>query len=185
MLTASAHNHWWRLHARVARRSRPTREAFAVHISADRQTNNFDGVRELVAGLTPAELVAHAIEHPDPRLSSLAGELAATSTETLAAFDVRKEAWRQVWCAAQKVNPDAWKALGDINGVRTSVGRVITENPQVDSQFLLQIAQTPIGDFHQLADRAAIWDKIAGPARTQLLRATALGWLDSFSRGEL
>lgn len=183
-LAPVAKNAWWRLHARIARRSRPVGDALEAQLRVDRDVDEFGGLQELLVEVEPDDAIDLAVERGERRLLKLAGRAAGQFPKTLNRFDIRNSNWREVWRIAHEANPQAWQGIENQDDVRSAASGLIQLGGELDEVFLGQLALTPLGDFHSVPDRQSLWEKIPEPARSALLKATARGWLLDFSSAD-
>ncbi|MCX5614074.1 GAP1-N1 domain-containing protein [Bombella saccharophila] len=176
---------WLRLHGSAAGASLSPSEAVRQQLSVDADPGNLDGLRAALRPATPAQSLAIALETADPRILHIAAEEVARKPQLLKDVDFRTLPAQQLWAQALAANAEAWR--GPTNPQRSfiSVVEKHLDGGTVDPELITALAKSPLADLSGYARRAEVWPRLADPTRTNLLKATAGGWLDRASTGDV
>ncbi|TDB89800.1 effector-associated domain EAD1-containing protein [Actinomadura sp. 7K534] len=137
-----------------------------------------EGIRLALAHATPAEVVSCAISLDDSRIIDLAAERVANTPALLANVDLSNHTAQAIWSASLKHNVDAWRGPTDPRAVFDTILLDLLDGYPPPAELIAHLSLTPLADLTAFTRRSELWPRLTHPARTNMLRATARGWLD-------
>jgi hypothetical protein len=176
---------WLRLHGTAAGASLTPPEAIRRQLSLDADRTNLDGVRAALRRATPAEMLAIALELGEPHVIRIAAEEVARTPHLLTEIDFVGVPAQEVWARALAINAEAWRGPADPLRSFFVVIKNLLDGGPASAELINRLATTPVADLSEYPRRTEVWPKVAGPARGNLLRATAAGWLERASSGDI
>lgn len=176
---------WLRLHGAAAGASLSPSEAVRQQLSVDTDPGSLDGLRAALQSATPAQSLAIALETAEPRILHIAAEEVARKPQLLKDVDFSTLPAQQLWAKALAANTEAWRGPADPQRSFISVVEKHLDGNTVDPELITALAKSPLADLSDYARRAEVWPRLADPTRTNLLKATAGGWLDHASTGDI
>lgn len=176
---------WLRLHGAAASASLTPQDAIKRQLSVDPDPGNRDGVRFALRYAAPAQLVALALEIDDPHVLSMASEEASRIPHLLKDIDFSVLAAQEIWAGALSFNADAWRGPIDPKQSFLIVLQNLLDGKTVSMKLIAALSVTPVADLHSFSQRAQVWPLLAESARINLLKATASGWLEHSSAGDV
>ena len=168
---------WLRLHGSAAGATLVPLEAVRRQLSVDTDSANMGGVRAALFRTTPAQVLDIALKVPDARVLQLAAEEVARKPELLKHADFRDASVQDVWALALTTNADAWRGPADPQKAFTAVIDEFIQGRSANFDLLAALSLAPVADLGDYPRRAEVWDRVGSPARDNLLKATAAGWL--------
>lgn len=176
---------WLRLHGAAAGASLAPQDALHRQLSVDGDPAKLDGIRAALRRATPVQLLAIALEAAEPRVLRIAAEEVALKPQLLKDVDFAAAPAQEVWAHALSINAEAWRGPVDPQGSFATVVESLLEGGPANSRLITALSTTPIADLSGYPRRAKVWSQVADPARTNLLKATAAGWIERASTGEI
>lgn len=176
---------WLRLHGTAAGMSLPPGEAVRRQLSVDADPGSLDGLRDALRAATPAQSLAIALETAEPRLLRIAAEEVGQKPQLLKEIGFAALAAQQVWALALALNAEVWRGPADPQRSFIAVIENLLDGGPVSTELITALAVTPVADLSRYSRRAEVWPRLVDPARTNVLKATAAGWLDSASAGDV
>jgi hypothetical protein len=176
---------WFRLHGVAAGASLPLIEAVRQQLSVDADPVNVDGLRAALRPATPAQSLAIALETAEPRILYIVAEEVARKPQLLKDVDFSTLPAQQLWAQALAANAEAWRGPADSQRSFNSIVDKHLDGGSVDLELITALAKSPLADLSDCARRAEVWLRFADPIRANLLKATARGWLDRASKGDI
>lgn len=176
---------WLRLHGAAAGASLSPSEAVRQQLSVDADPGNLDGLRAALRPATPAQSLAIALDTAEPRILRIAAEEVAREPQLLKDVDFITLPAQQLWAQALAANAEAWRGPIDPQRSFISVVEKLLDGGTVDQELITVLAKSPLADLSGYARRAEVWPRLADPTRTNLLKATAGGWLHRASTGDV
>jgi len=168
---------WLRLHGAAAGATLAPLEAVRRQLSVDTDSANMDGVRAALLRATPKQELDIALEMADARVLQIAAEEVARKPELLKHADFRDASVQDVWVRALSVNAEAWRGPADPQKAFTVVIDELIQGRSANFDLLAALSLAPVADLSDYPRRAEVWHRVGGPARDNLLKATAAGWL--------
>jgi len=179
---AVAHS-WFRLHAVALAAIYEPLEAVRKQLAVDRQADEDSGIRILTKHLTAEETLAIALEVDEPRVTSIAAEVAAKKPSILADCNFLTIVAQHIWAQALAKSTNAWNGPKDPTAAFRKVLDSLLEGEPVDGDLIYQISRTPLADVSSYGRRASLWVKIPERAREGFLMASARGWVQRAASG--
>jgi GTPase-associated protein 1, N-terminal domain type 1/Effector-associated domain 1 len=179
---AVAHS-WFRLHAVAIASIYEPLEAVREQVAVDRDADDDSGIRILTKHLTAEETLAIALEVDEPRVTSIAAEVAAKKPSILADCDFSTTVAQQIWARALARSKSAWNGPKDPAAAFGKVLDSMLEGQPVDGDLIYQISQTPLADVSSYGRRGGLWVNIPVRAREDFLIASAKGWVQRAASG--
>lgn len=176
---------WLRLHGAAAGASLLPSEAVRLQLSVDANPDNLDGLRAALRSATPAQALTIALETAEPRILHIAAEEVARKPQLLKDVDFSTLPAQRLWAQALAANAEAWRGPADPQRSFISVVEKHLDGGTIDPELITALAKSPLADLSGYARRAEAWQRFAGPTRTNILKATAGGWLDRASTGDV
>ncbi|WP_138468680.1 effector-associated domain EAD1-containing protein [Poseidonocella sp. HB161398] len=176
---------WLLLHGAAAGASLSPSEAIRQQLSVDTDPDNLDGLRASLRPATPPQALAIALETAEPRILHIAAEAVARKPQLLKDIDFSTLPAQQLWAQALTANAEAWRGPADPQRSFISIIEKHLDGGAVDPELITALAESPLADLSDYARRAEVWPRLADPTRTNLLKATAGGWLDLASAGDV
>lgn len=176
---------WLRLHGAAVGASLSPSEAILQQLSVDPDPGNLDGLRAALLPATPAQLLAIALETAEPRILHIAAEGVARKPQLLKDIDFSTLSAQQLWAQSIAANAEAWRGPADPQRSFISVVEMHLDGATVDPELITSLSKSPLADLSGYVRRAEVWSRLADPTRTNLLKATAGGWLDRASTGDV
>lgn len=176
---------WLRLHGAAAGASFPPGEAVRRQLSVDADPGSLDGLRAALRYATPAQSLVIALETAEPRVLRIAAEEVARKPQLLKDVELAAAPAQQLWAHALTLNADAWRGLADPQRSFFAIIQNLLDGRPASTELIIAMAVTPIADLSDYSRRAEVWPRLADPARANLLKATAAGWLDRASAGDI
>lgn len=180
MEIAQSHD-WLSLHGAAAAASLTLSEALRRQLEVDTDLKHFAGLKTALSHAEPHQLLSIAIEIAEPRLLSIAAEEVALRPHLLNKADSANITVQAIWAQALTVNAEAWKGPSDPQASFLSVLQDLLDGNTVSTKLIEELSTSPIADLSTFPLRADVWAKLVGPVRTNLLTATALGWINAIS----
>jgi hypothetical protein len=134
---------------------------------------------------TPAQALAIALQTAEPRILRIAAEAVARTPQLLKDVDLSSGPAQQLWAQALGLNVETWRGPRDPQRAFLAVIEDHLDGGMIHPELIGALSMTPVADLSGYARRAEVWTRVADPARTNLLAATARGWLDRASDGEV
>ena len=179
---AAAHS-WFRLHAVAIASIYEPIEAVREQLAVDRDADDDSGIRILTKRLTAEETLAIALEVDEPRLTSIAAEIAAKKPSILADCNFSTTVAQQIWAQALAKSTNAWNGPKDPTAAFGTVLDSLLEGRPVDGDLIYQISRTPLADVSGYGRRLRLWAQIPERAREGILTASAKGWVQRAASG--
>jgi hypothetical protein len=176
---------WMCLHGAAAGASLTPREAVRRQLSVDADSGAVDGVKAAMRCATPAQALVIALEVAEPRVLRIAAAAVAHMPTLLKEIDFAFMPAQEVWARVLGLNADAWRGPADPQRSFAVVIQNLLDGGSASAELIDALAATPVADLSGFARRAEVWKRVAEPARANLLRATAAGWLEHASSGEV
>jgi len=183
VMTIALTKRWLRLHGTAAGASLSPREAVHQQLSVDPDPSDFDGLRAALRRATPAQALAIALETAEPRMLHIAAEEVARMPQLLKDVDFSSASAQQIWAQGLALNVEAWRGPRDPQRSFIAVLEDYLDGGVIHVELIEALSTTPVADLSDYARRAELWPRLADPTRTNLLAATARGWLDRASKG--
>jgi hypothetical protein len=168
---------WLRLHGAAAGATLVPLEAVRRQLSVDTDSASMDGVRAALFRATPKQALDIALETADARVLRIAAEEVVRKPELLKHADFRDASVQDVWARALSVNAEAWRGPADPQKAFAAVIDEIIQGRAANFDLLTVLSLAPVADLSDYPHRAEVWHRVGGPARDNLLKATAAGWL--------
>lgn len=181
ILAAALLKEWWMLAGHVLAKSRSTVDALraAVATTPSRKIARETLIRSAMGGARPIELVDAAIDVRNEIAIQMAAEAAEKDRSVFLSFDWKRYEWFQVFKGAYAISPDVIDSLP--NRVQ-GMGQMVSA--QMAAQKIWQVvADTPLADLSEIADRQRAWDLIPVELVDGILDITARSWLRRFEQG--
>ena len=172
---------WLCLHGAAAGASFTPGEAVRRQLSVDVDPGGIDGLRAALRPATSAQLIAIALETAEPRVLRIAAEEVARKPQLLREVEFTSVPAQQLWAHALALNTEAWRGPADPQGSFIVVVEKHLDGGKASTELITALAGTPVADLSGYTRHAEVWSRLSDPARTNLLKATAAGWLDSAS----
>lgn len=185
VMTIALTRRWLRLYGAAAGASLPPSEAVRQQLSVDADPGDFDGLRAALRPATPAQALAIALETAEPRILRIAAEEVARTPRLLKDVDFNSAPAQQLWAQALGLNVETWRGPRDPQRAFLAVVEDHLDGGMIHPELIGALSTTPVADLSGYARRAEVWTRFADPARTNLLAATARGWLNCASNGEV
>ncbi|GLW98194.1 effector-associated domain EAD1-containing protein [Microtetraspora sp. NBRC 16547] len=135
------------------------------------------GLRLALRNAAPAEVIGCAVDIGDSRIIDMAAKAVAATPELLTCVDLSEPTARAIWTASLGQNPDAWRGPIDPRATFETILLDLLDGRAVEADLINHLSLTPLADLSRFTRRVELWPQLRDPARTQLLRATASGWL--------
>jgi hypothetical protein len=176
---------WLRLHGTAASASLPPEEAVRRQLPVDTEASSLDGLRAALLPATPAQLLEIALKTAEPRILCIAAEKVARKPQLLKDVDVATAPAQQLWADALALNAEAWRGPADPQRSFITVMQNLLDGGPASTELITALSVTEAADLSVYTRRAEIWSRLADPARGNLLRATAAGWINRASVGDV
>ncbi|MFC0861637.1 effector-associated domain EAD1-containing protein [Sphaerimonospora cavernae] len=167
----------YRLHGATA--AAAFEPANAVRLQAATEPSpGVEGIRLALRHAVPGEIVNCAISLADSRVIGLAAECVADDPGLLAHVDLSGHTAQVIWSASLEHNPEAWRGPTDPRSACETILFDLLDGRAVLPELITRLSLTPLADLSAFVRRTELWPKLREPARSDMLRATARGWLD-------
>lgn len=182
LLALASENQLYALHGAAAAAAFSPVEAARLQMTVE-PAPGVDGVLLAVRYATPKQLIACAIEVPDSRLVDLASMALAKTPSLMADLNMSSQIARELWSAALDRNLDAWRGPSDPRAAADALLYEVLGGVAVPLPLLDQLSRTPLADVSHFPQRHKLWSRLKGATRSNLIRATAAGWLQRVKEG--
>lgn len=183
ILPTALSTEWWLLAGTLLARSRSTVEALRAAVAAAPSTKAARKafISSSLSCASPIEFVDAAIGVHDPIAMQLAGQVAEKDRSVFLGFDWKRVEWFEIFKVAYDISPDVIDALPNrVDGMSQMIA------VQMAAQTIWQVvADTPLADLSEVADRQRAWDLIPVHLVDGILDVTASGWLARFEQGHV
>lgn len=163
----------------------PPLDATGQQLMVDKDQDHSAGLRSALRYASPSQTLECALIHKDSRLVELCAEQVVAYPEVIANIRCEDITEQQVWCAAIGKDSSLWSAPSNAVDARNTVLARLVEGLPTDAGLLHALAQTPLADLSSTEDRARLWSLLPSVLLDRYLQATAIGWLEAASRGEV
>lgn len=169
---------WLRLHGATVGATLPLADAIHRQVSVDTDPTYMDGVRAVLRQATPAEALAIALKMADPRVLHIAAEQVAREPHVLEAVDFHDAPAQEIWARSLMMNAGSWDGPADPQQAFAAVLNNLIDDKPANADVIAALSSSPIADLSAYPRRAEVWSRVGGATRTNLLKATAAGWLN-------
>lgn len=87
---------------------------------------------------------------------------------------------QKVWGEALRVSEFAWQVRSSQKATQDEILTLLKEAPE-NRALMSQVMQTPIGNWVNHPQRAALWPLVSGAERSYALSRTAAGWIEKIA----
>ncbi|EKO5230716.1 hypothetical protein P0J02_001496 [Vibrio parahaemolyticus] len=184
MILARAKN-WLLLHGVAVGACFKPREAVHQQLIIDTELTHLDGIKAALRRATSKELVTLALESDENRILCLAAEEVAHHPQLLKDTDFSSVSAQELWARALAMNIDAWKGPADPKHSLLVILQALLDGHKINSELLGALSTTPVANLCGYERCFEVWPRLAEPARTHFLEATASGWLEQAVLGSV
>ena len=176
---------WLRLHGAAVGGCFEPREAVHQQLIIDTELTHLDGIKAALRRATSKELISLALESDEPRILCLAAEEVAHHPQLLNEVDFSAVSAQELWARALAINIDAWQGPADPKHSLLVILQSLIDGRQISPELLGALSTTPIANLCSYERCIEVWPRLAEPARTHFLKATASGWLEQAVLGNV
>lgn len=185
VMTLARSKNWLRLHGAAVGACFEPREAVHQQLTIDTELTHLDGIKAVLRRATSKELVTLALESDETRILCLAAEEVAHHPQLLKDIDFSSVSAQELWARALAINIDAWQGPVDPKHSLLVILQALLDGHQINSELLDALSNTPIANLCGYERCIEVWQRLAEPARTHFLKATASGWLEQAELGSV
>lgn len=161
----------------------PIQDALSKYIAFDPKLSSAAALDHLFALGSAAEVFSALSGRPARALIDAAARTMVRDPARFNAADFGNDIVRQVWGAALVISTSAWSAPSDVDAAIAGILESLSKRQSVDPNLLDAVSKSPHSDISSFAERAVVWDAMAGSLRDRFLKSTAAGWLTSVTEG--
>lgn len=176
---------WLQLHGVAASACLAPREAVARQLSIDTAATSFDGLRASLRCTRPNESIELALALAESRLLRIAAERVADEPSLLGTLSFATRPAQDLWHHTLSINAEAWQGPLDPQSAFFTVIQNLLDGAEASVELINALSLSPLADLGKFAHCADAWTQLPDPARTNCLRATTTGWLQSALTGEV
>jgi hypothetical protein len=115
----------------------------------------------------------------------IAAEEVARKPQLLKEVDFVAAPAQAIWTRAIATNAEAWRGPADPQHSFAVIIQNVLDGGPANEELIAALATTPVADLSGYPRCAELWPLVADPTRAALLRATAAGWLERASSGDV
>lgn len=176
LLSFASVNRMYALHGAVAASAFSPLEAARLQVTVE-PVPGTEGLQQAIRNATPKQLVTCAIEVADSRLIDIAAKAVAKTPSLMANLNMSDRATRELWSAALDRDLDAWLGPSDPRAAADLLLHEVLDGAAAPVPLLEKLSRTPLADLSNFPRRHELWSRLGDTVRTNLIRATAAGWL--------
>jgi GTPase-associated protein 1, N-terminal domain type 1/Effector-associated domain 1 len=176
-------NKWLLLHGAAAGVSLTPWDAYQRQALVDKNFSSINGVRAALKLATDEQIIEIALKRNDAQIISIAAEQVSKKPHLLKDISITSESAQAIWNQAIDININAWQGPTDPRGSFNAILENLLEVGVANVALIEALSVTPIADLSGFSRCAELWPLLSESSRTNLLKATAIGWLDSASSG--
>lgn len=169
---------WSHLHGAAAGASLPPREAIRRQLVVNFGPSDMLGVQAALRRASLVQILEAAVETGIPLLVTIAGERISREPRLMKSVDIRPLEVQEAWAVGLELNASAWQGPANPRQTFERVLDALLDGEPVSLSLLHHLAVSPLADLCDYPRRAEVWAKVSGNARDELLRTTAIGWVD-------
>ncbi|MGN8544844.1 effector-associated domain EAD1-containing protein [Bradyrhizobium sp. 13971] len=168
---------FYRLHAVAVAAAYDPAVAVRLQVAAEPAPQS-EGIRLVLERAAPSEVVNCALSLADDRVVEIATSLVVANPTLLVDVDMTHPVAREIWAAALRFDVRAWKGPRDPVGAFHAMLTEILDGAARSGQTIDAFSRTPLADLGTFPRRTELWHRINEPARSNLMTATARGWIE-------
>ncbi|MEI4951178.1 effector-associated domain EAD1-containing protein [Aeromonas caviae] len=185
VMTLARAKRWLRLHGAAAGACFEPRDAVRQQLIIDTELTHLDGIKAALRRATSKELVTLALESDETRILCLAAEEVAHHPQLLKDIHFSSVSAQELWARALAINIDTWQGPADPKHSLFVILQALLDGRQINSELLGALSNTPVANLCGYERCVEVWPRLAEPARTHYLKATAAGWLEQAALGSV